>query len=154
MSDTTTTLGPETPADWTAVPSPADALVLQNLLQMYGLLTDQGRRDELADLFTDDAEWDGNEFGFGRATGPTAIASLVAGHFDRSRPMVHLPGPAVLTTAASDEIHGVCWCLNTRWTGSELTPVLYFFYEDVFRRGNHGRWQFARRRLRRRFPNA
>jgi hypothetical protein len=152
MSDTTTTLGPATPAEWTAVPSPADALVLQNLLQMYGFLTDQGRRDELAELFADDAEWIGDELGFGRATGPAAIAALVTGHFDASKPMIHLPGPAVLTAASDDDVHGVCWCTATRWTGTELIPIIYFHYEDVFRRGDDGRWRFARRLLRRRFP--
>jgi hypothetical protein len=153
MSDTTTTFGPTAPANWAAVPPPADALVVQNLLQMYGFLTDQGRAGPLAELFTDDAEWDGNELGFGAASGPAAIAALVTGHFDPTHPMIHLPGPAVLTSAAEDEIHGVCWCTATRWTGAETGPVIYFHYEDVFRRDD-GRWRFARRLLRRRFPAA
>ena len=154
MSDptTTTTMGPAVPDDWTGVPAAEDAQQLQHLVQMYGFLTDQGSGDELAALFTDDAEWDGTEFGFGTATGPAAIAALVTGHIDPDHPMVHLPGPAVLTSVSADEARGVCWCMATRWTGSGTAPVLYFHYEDAFRRGVGG-WRFARRLLRRRFPD-
>jgi SnoaL-like domain len=149
----TTTLGPATPADWTVVPPPDDVQRLQHLLQMYGFYTDQGRAPELAGLFTADAVWDAQELGLGAATGPQAIAALVTGHFDPAHPMVHLPGPAVLTVVSPDEVHGVCWCMATRWTGSGTMPVIYFHYEDVFRRAT-GEWRFARRLLRRRFPNA
>ena len=153
MSDpTTTTMGPAVPGGWAAGPAPADAQQLQHLLQVYGFLTDQGRGDELAALFTEDAEWDGTEFGYGAATGPAAIAALVTGHHDPTRPMIHLPGPAVLTPVSADEVHGVCWCTATRWTGTATGPVQYFHYEDVFRRDDGG-WRFARRLLRRRFPD-
>jgi len=147
----TSTMGPDVPEGWGAVPAPEDLQQLTNLLQMYGILTDQGRADELAALFTDDAVWDGDEFGFGAATGAPAIAALVTGHVDPAQPMAHLPGPPLLNRVSADEVHGVCWCMAARWTGSAMAPVLYFHYEDVFRRDAQG-WRFARRRLRRRFP--
>jgi hypothetical protein len=155
MSETTpptVPTAPNTPRRWGDVPPPDDALEVQNLLQMYGFLTDQRRGQELGTLFVDDAEWDGTELGFGSARGRDDIIALVMGYVDPSRPLIHLPGPALLT-GGGDEIHGVCWCVATSWTGSGTAPLLYFHYEDVFQR-DAGDWRFARRRLRRRFPNA
>jgi len=151
----TPTMGPTaptTPRRWGDVPPPDDALQVQNLLQMYGFLVDQRRGAELGTLFVDDAEWDGTELGFGSARGRDDIVALVIGHVDPARAVMHLPGPPVLT-GGGDEIHGVCWCMATFWTGSRTTPVLYFHYEDVFQR-HAGDWRFARRVLRRRFPDA
>jgi len=160
MSETPTTIttiptiptAPKTPRRWGDVPPPDDALEVQNLLQVYGFLTDQGRGQELGTLFVDDAEWDGTELGFGSARGRDDIVALVTRHVDPARPMIHLPGPPVLT-GGGDEIHGVCWCMATFWTGSGTAPLLYFHYEDVFQRQS-GDWRFARRVLRRRFPDA
>jgi hypothetical protein len=135
-----------------AVPSPEVALLLQNLQQRYAVLTDQGHTDPLAELFTDDAVWDGNELGYGYAEGPAAIAANVTGHFRADRPMMHLPGPLLLTAVADDEVHGTSWCMATRWLGDSTSPIIYFHYEDVFRRGADGTWRYGRRVLRRRFP--
>ncbi len=143
---------PNTPRRWGDVPPSDDVQQVQNLLQMYGFLVDQGRGPELGTLFVDDAEWDGSELGFGSAHGRDDIVALVTGFADPARPMIHLPGPPVLT-GGGDEIHGVCWCMAVVWTGSGTTPPLYFHYEDVFQR-EAGDWRFARRVLRRRFPDA
>jgi SnoaL-like domain len=125
---------------------------LQNLLQAYGTFTDFGHQTELASLFTADAVWDGREHGFGIAHGPQAIAALVGGHHDPANPMMHLPGPAMLiTTDSADEVHGACWCMATRWVDGAVQPVLYFYYDDVFRRDVDGVWRFAHRRLRPRY---
>jgi SnoaL-like domain len=128
---------------------PADVAVeLQNLHQLYAVLTDEGRGKELADLFTDDVEWDGTELGYGEAHGAQAAAEAVTSHFDPDRPMTHLPGPLLLTAAADDEIHATSWCMATRWADGQARPVTYFRYDDVFRRVGDGSWRIARRVLR------
>jgi len=133
-----------------ARPSAEVAVELQNLQQRYAVLTDEGRGKELAELFTDDAVWDGEELGYGRAEGAEPVADTVTRHFDPDRPMMHLPGPLLLTAVGDDEVHGTSWCTATRWVDGEARPVTYFQYEDVFRRGADGTWRIARRVLRRR----
>ena len=128
---------------------PADVAVeLENLHQRYAVLTDEGRGKELAELFTEDVVWDGDELGYGRAEGPEAVAETVTRHFDPDRPMIHLPGPLLLTAVADDEVHGTSWCMATRWVDGGARPVTYFRYDDVFRRGDDGTWRIARRLLR------
>jgi SnoaL-like domain len=128
---------------------PADVAVeLQNLHQRYAVLTDQGRGEELAELFTADIVWDGDDLGYGRAEGAAAAVENVIRHFDPARPMMHLPGPLLLTAVADDEVLGTSWCMATRWVDGQARPVIYFQYDDVFRRGDDGAWRFARRLLR------
>lgn len=137
-----------------AVPPPEVAAGLQNLIQAYALLTDEGREPELAALFWPDAVWDGRELQYGVATGPESIARLVLTHFDPARPVVHLPGPALLTVVSDREVEGVCWCLATRLTEDRTGPMIYFYYHDLMRRDADGDWRFARRYLRLRFRAA
>lgn len=132
---------------WREAPPPGVVHEIVNLLQAYALLTDQGRKESLEALFTDDAVWEGSELGFGRAEGPQAIAALVTGHFDPDRPMMHLPGPPLLTVAGTDEVGAFTWCTAARGSG----PVIYFHYEDVMRRDASDRWRFASRILHPRF---
>jgi hypothetical protein len=135
----------------TATP-PADvALQLQNLQQLYAVLTDEGRGKELAELFTEDVVWDGNELGYGYAEGPRAVVENVVRHFSPDQPMMHLPGPLMLTAISGEEVQGTSWCMATRWVDGQSRPVIYFHYEDLFRRGPDGAWRFARRILRLRF---
>ncbi len=138
----------------TVVPPSEVALELQNLHQLYALLTDLGRTKELAALFTDDSVWDGNELGYGYSEGPEPIAERVTGRFKEAEPMVHMPGPLMFTAASDNEVETTSWCLATRWTDGVMRPVIYFHYEDSMRKAADGTWRFARRLLRRRFPEA
>ena len=131
-----------------SAPPAGVAVALQNLHQRYAVLTDEGRGKELAELFTDDVVWDGDELGYGRAEGPEAVADTVTRHFDPGRPMMHLPGPLLLSAVADDEVHGTSWCMATRWVDGQARPVVYFQYDDVFRCGDDGSWRIARRLLR------
>jgi hypothetical protein len=133
-----------TARDWGSPPAPDVYGPLQNLIQAYALFTDEGRSDELRELFTPDATWDGTDLGYGTAEGPDAIVETVLGHHDPARPMVHVPGPLLLVEVAADEVQGASWCLAARSTG----PLIFFHYLDGFRREPDGRWRFARRRLR------
>jgi hypothetical protein len=124
-------------------------LVLNNLVQMYALLCDQGRTEELAELFTPDAEWDGSELGYGTAARADAIARHVTAHFDESDPMMHMTGPVLLAAASETEVHGVAWSLATKWVDGEPRALIHFMYEDEFRSLDEA-WRFHRRVLRRR----
>jgi SnoaL-like domain len=137
-----------------AVPPAEVALELQNLHQLYALLTDLGRTNELAALFTDDAVWDGDELGYGRSEGPEAIAERVTARFKQAEPMVHMPGPLMFTSVSDDEAETTSWCLATRCTEGVIRPVIYFHYEDSMRKAADGTWRFAHRLLRSRFPEA
>ena len=103
---------------------PADTCQqIQNLLQAYATYTDFGHPSELAGLFTPDAVWDGTVHGFGLAKGAEQIAALVTAHFDPANPMMHMPGPASLTTTDDDDVvHGACWCMATRWFDGAVQP--------------------------------
>ena len=50
---------------------------VQNLVQVYAVLTDAGRAEELVALFTSDAWWNGEDLGYGSARGPADIAAKV-----------------------------------------------------------------------------
>lgn len=144
----------ESAGQWAAVPPPEVAAKLQNLVQAYALLTDEGRESELAALFWPDAVWDGSELQYGFATGPASIAKLVLAHFDAARPVVHLPGPPLLTMISDREVQGVSWCLATRLVDGRTDPMIYFYYNDLMRCDREGHWRFARRYLRLRFRAA
>jgi len=141
----------ETAARWRDAPAPEVVGRLQNLTQVYAVLTDAGRAEELAELFTSDASWDGEELGYGSARGPADIASTVLAHFDPARPMMHVPGAALLVAISDTEVHGVNWCLATRSSTDSNSPLIWFMYDDVFRRDDDGEWRFAARTLRLRF---
>lgn len=144
----------ESAVRWAAAPPPEVAAKLQNLMQAYALLTDEGRQSELAALFWPDAVWDGRELQYGIATGPASIAKLVLTHFDAAKPVVHLPGPPLLTTASGGDVQGLSWCLATRLVDGRTAPMIYFYYHDLMRRDARGHWRFARRYLRLRFRDA
>lgn len=141
----------ESAVRWAAVPPPGVAAELQNLVQAYALLTDEGRESELAALFWPDAVRDGRELQYGIATGPASIAKLVLAHFDAARPIVHMPGPSLLTVTSDGDVEGLCWCLATRLVDGRTAPMIYFYYHDLMRCDAQGRWRFARRFLRLRF---
>jgi hypothetical protein len=144
----------ESAARRAAVPPPEVAVELQNLIQAYALLTDEGREPELAALFWPDAVWDGRELQYGMATGPESIAKLVLTHFDPARPVVHLPGPPLLTVVSEREVESVGWCLATRLVDDRTAPMIYFYYHDLLRCDERGDWRFASRYLRLRFRAA
>ena len=142
----------ETASRWAMPPPPATCLVLQNLVQAYAMFTDAGETARLAELFTEDAEWDGSGLGYGTAVGPEAIAQLVCGRYKADEPMMHMPGPVLLVGRDDVEVHGVSWCTATRRTGDAMRPVIYFYYDDVFQRATDETWRFRRRHLYAAFP--
>ena len=127
-------------------PPPQAVNEINNLVQAYALFSDHGRLGELAALFTPDATWDGREIGYGQAEGPAGIAEAVISHFRADRPMVHLPGPALAVSMSETEVDAFSWCLATRLTDGQTSPVIYFSYEDRIRQVN-GSWLFQHRKL-------
>ena len=142
-----------TAGQWRAAPPPEVAVELNNLVQAYALFADKGRADGLATLFTADATWDGTDLGYGSARGPAAIAATVLQHFDPTRPMIHVPGPPLLVRVSDSEVRSVAWCSATRSGDDGASPVIYFHYDDEFRR-DRGGWRFSRRTLLLRFRSA
>jgi hypothetical protein len=142
-----------TARSWTSAPAPDVVAELNNLVQAYALFTDEGRADELAGLFAADATWDGTDLSYDSARGPEAIAAAVLKHFDPARPMIHVPGPPLLVRVSDSEVRGVGWCLATRSPGDRASPVIYFHYDDLYRRGDDG-WRFSNRTLFLRFRSA
>jgi hypothetical protein len=136
----------ETARGWDRPPPPDVVAELHNLVQAYALFTDNGRAADLAGLFTADASWDGTALGYGSAHGPEAIAATVLQHFDAARPMIHVPGPPLLVQVSPSEVHGAAWCVATRSSGDGPGPLIFFHYDDAFRRAAGG-WRFARRTL-------
>jgi hypothetical protein len=65
-----------------------------------------------------------------------------------------MTGPPLLAMVSSSEVHGVVWCLATRFSEGQTRPPVYFYYEDVFRRDAGTSWRFSRRVLRRRLGAA
>jgi hypothetical protein len=141
-----------TARSWTSAPGPDVVAELNNLVQAYALFTDEGRAEDLAGLFTADATWDGTDLGYDSARGPEAIAAAVLKHFDPARPMIHVPGPPLLVEASDSEVRGVGWCLATRSAGDGASPVIYFHYDDQYRRDDG--WRFSSRTLLLRFRSA
>jgi SnoaL-like domain len=142
-----------TASSWASAPPPDVVAELNNLVQAYALFTDEGRADELASLFTADATWDGTDLGYGSARGPKAIAACVLQHFDPTRPMIHVPGPPLLVLVSDSEVRGAGWCLATRSAGDGASPLIYFHYDDGYRRDDGG-WRFSSRTLLLRFRSA
>ena len=136
---------------WSAPPHPETVAALQNLVQAYAFFTDHADADGLAGLFTADASWDGTDLGYGSAQGPADIVEAVLQHVDPARPMIHLPGPPLLVHASDDHARGMCWCMATRAAAGAAGPLIFFYYDDEFRRDDAGRWLFSRRTLRLRF---
>ena len=151
MSNTDPPAALETAARWRDTPPPEVVAQLQNLVQVYAVLTDAGLADELAALFTSDASWNADDLGYGSARGPADIAATVLQHFDPALPMMHVPGPALLAAISPTEVHGVSWCLATRSSSEGDGPLIWFSYDDVFRADDDGDWRFAARTLRLRF---
>jgi len=133
-------------------PPPQTFEQLQNLVQAYALFADAGLRAQVSQLFTADAVWDGTSLGYGTAVGADGIAAHVCMHHRVAEPMMHLPGPPLLSAVTDSEVHGVTWCMATRWADGTTRPVIYFYYEDGFRRGEDGSWRFCRRQLHAAFP--
>jgi SnoaL-like domain len=143
-----------TARQWSSAPPPDVVAELNNLVQAYALFTDEGRADDLASLFTDDATWDGIDLGYGSAQGPEEIARCVLQHFDPARPMIHVPGPPLVVGVSESEARGASWCMATRPTVDGAGPMIYFHYDDQFRRDDGRGWLFSRRALLLRFRSA
>jgi hypothetical protein len=135
---------------WATPPPPATSVVLQNLV--HAMFTDIGDAGRLAELFTADAEWDGSSLGYGSAEGPDGIAELVCRHINVDEPMMHMPGPVLLSAVDDVEANGISWCTATRWRDGATRPVIYFYYDDVFSRAADSTWRFRRRGLHAAFP--
>ena len=123
-----------------------DVEAIHSLLVHYGRELDKRDFAAYGALFAQDGSWKG---GMGTATGPDAIAKMVAAGFDRMSPTLYTNSNHVLT---SFDIHvdgdtATAW---SRWTwvvvGANGKPQTERagHYEDTLVR-EHGEWKFKSR---------
>ena len=125
---------------------------LEDIDAIHGLLVDYGRaldkRDFQAygELFAEDGGWKG---GMGTATGPDAIAKMVAAGFERMQPALYTGSNHVMTSFDVD-IEGDTATAWSRWTwvvvGADGKPQTERagHYEDTLVR-ERDEWKFKSR---------
>jgi hypothetical protein len=121
----------------------ADQLAIQRLVELYGHVVDEGDWRQLAELVTDDFEYDLTFYGWGIVQGIPALVEkwLIAVH-----PIGHHTTNVVIWSDG-DGVHVRSKGIGVKADGSVNSNV---YYDDV-RRTKNG-WRIARRRAARREP--
>lgn len=138
MTETATTAaaatrpGPET-----------DVEDIRRLTHEYCRAVDSSRLDDVADLFTADAEWDTTDFGMGVVRGTTAIREFFAGLFHSTQHRCHLALNHMIevdgdAASATVYLHAVVVMADGRRDES------IGYYTDDYVRTPQG-WKFRRR---------
>lgn len=123
-----------------------DVQAIQSLLVHYGRVLDKRDFKAYGALFAQDGSWTG---GMGQATGPEAIAKMVAAGFDRMEPSLYQKSYHVMTSFDVD-VTGDTATAWSRWTwvvvGSSGRPQTERagHYEDTLVR-ERGEWKFKTR---------
>ena len=133
------------------MPAPLDPgmhQALEALVIEHSWLIDHGRAGKAAALYADD----GCVYGIGsdKVGRPAISAWLDARQATTDRRSRHVISNVRFAPVAADEVHGSAVLTLFRHDGAgpgSATPLLVAEYEDVFRRGADGTWQFASRRL-------
>jgi ketosteroid isomerase-like protein len=129
---------------------PEDEAAVQGLIVAYGLAADFGHADAVADLFTDDATWDGSNFRFPRCDGRDEIRAWFGKLAAEGKRQVHVMEPALLWADGPDRAHGV-----VSFNAMEVDPDghgvfaaqhAYGLYEDQYVK-HAGAWRLAQRSL-------
>lgn len=123
-----------------------DIEAIQSLLVHYGRELDKRDFKAYGALFAQDGSWKG---GMGTATGPDAIAKMVAAGFERMEPSLYKNSYHSMTSFDVD-VNGDAATAWSRWTwvvvGADGKPRIERagHYEDTLIR-EHGAWKFKSR---------
>jgi hypothetical protein len=123
-----------------------DVQAIQSLLVHYGRELDKRDYQAYGALFAQDGSWKG---GMGAATGPDAIAKMVAAGFARMSPSLYESSYHVMTSFDID-VNGDTATAWSRWTwvvvgaNGKPTPERAGHYEDTLVR-ERGTWKFKSR---------
>jgi hypothetical protein len=118
-----------------------DRLLIHEVVHRHGHLVDEGRLDELADVFTADVRYDVTALGGTVLVGPAAVAD--AGRaLGEGNPVGHHVTNVVVTELAGDRAHAVSKALGVRADGTVGSLV----YDDDLVRTPDG-WRIAHRRI-------
>jgi SnoaL-like domain len=123
----------------------ADALAIHRLIDLYGHIVDEGEWSQLADIVTDDFEYDLSFYGWGIVRG---IPELL----ERWRTAVHPLGHHATNIVVWQDGTGVH--VHSKGIGVKADGTMNSnVYVDEVRRTAFG-WRIARRRAYRREPSA
>jgi hypothetical protein len=124
----------------------ADKLAIQELLARYNWYVDQFIIDPLMALFVDDDPvFDETPAGLARSEGQDGIRTYFAeGLFKQLKFMVHLTTNSFLEELSDDTARGKCSAHVFAETHDGGKVEVLCWYDDVYRRGEHG-WQFVSR---------
>src|SRR5262249_1240258 len=123
-----------------------DVEAIQSLLVHYGRELDKRDFKAYGALFAQDGSWKG---GMGSATGPDAIAKMVAAGFERMEPSLYKNSYHAMTSFDGD-VNGDTATAWSRWTwvvvgaDGKPRPERAGHYEDTLVR-EHGAWKFKSR---------
>lgn len=124
-----------------------DIEAIRSLLVRYGRELDERDFAAYGALFAQDGSWQG---GMGTATGPEAIAKMVAAGFERMEPALYTSSNHVMSSF-DIEVDGDTATAWSRWTwvvvgaNGKPQPERAGHYEDTLVR-ERGEWKFKTRR--------
>jgi len=121
------------------MPSAADLLEIQRLIDLYGHILDERQFDRVGELFTDDALYDVADFGSGVHRGAAAIGQLWAAP-EAKHPLGHHATNTIITEGPDGVVRVVSKGMGVRANGT-VSSVLY---RDVVVRTPAG-WRICER---------
>lgn len=118
-------------------------VAIQQLCARYAHFLDQGRSDDAAELFAEDATWDGTASGIGRREGREAIRAGFAGGAHR---YLHLTASHLVEVVDNDRAVGCEYMTATTTDDEGVVHTGISRLDDSYVRTPAG-WRFASRRL-------
>lgn len=129
---------------------PDDERAIQRLILAYGLCVDFALVDEVVDLFTPDAVWDGRELHFPLCRGTEEIRAQFERECSPELRQVHVMEPPLLAASSEPDVATGLVPFNALRGidgGIRAGQHTYGMYSDRYRRDAEG-WKFERRTLR------
>lgn len=127
---------------------PDVAAALQKLCLAYGLAVDVEHFYAAGDLFTDDAVWDGSEFGYGRHVGREAIVGALMRHTDEQTVMMAQSVAPLAWMCGADAAAGLSYFTALSTSAAPTRGACGVFEDEYVQEQSDGVWRFRSRKLR------